>query len=266
MTIRRSNETGSGWRPPEGLERTPPREVRLTVRGKALVLFAVAWWIVAGIALVALQLVSARQARTAQAFDADGVDTTGVITALVRRGGEHKHVRVSYHFTAADGRAYDGRANVRPAAASALGIGQTIPVRYRRADPEVNRAFGRRPEVLPPAVAYVSSGGLALSSVLVLLPLRRQRRLVAEGRPAPGHVTRQWRTKHGVAYEYEFVLLSGARRRGRSGPTAKPPAVGDAISVLYDVDTPERNAPYPMALVASARGALRPQLPSAGTK
>jgi hypothetical protein len=90
-----------------------------------------------------------------------------------------------------------------------------------------------------------------------LLPLtvRRQRHLLADGRPAPAVVTRYSRlqTEHGaqnIVY-YEFALLGGGTCKGRASTNRRLP-VGSAICVLYDPDNPRRSAPYPMCLVKLA--------------
>jgi hypothetical protein len=84
--------------------------------------------------------------------------------------------------------------------------------------------------------------------VVLAMLLRKQVRLLTEGRPAPGIVTGWRRTKGGTVLRYEFVLLNGATAKGR-GKSRRPPAIGSPICVLYDPENPRRNAPYPLCLV-----------------
>jgi hypothetical protein len=50
-----------------------------------------------------------------------------------------------------------------------------------------------------------------------------------------------------MKYFFDFKLLSGAAAAGSAGPVKEPPAVGAALTVLYDPDNPRRNAPYPFS-------------------
>jgi hypothetical protein len=52
---------------------------------------------------------------------------------------------------------------------------------------------------------------------------------------------------------YEFPLLSGAVASGKAGTSAKPPAIGSVICVIYDPESPKRNAVYPLSLVIPAK-------------
>jgi hypothetical protein len=84
--------------------------------------------------------------------------------------------------------------------------------------------------------------------ILLLSLLQRQARLLSEGRPAPGRVTKFKRSDKGMVVYYEFRLLSGATVKGRS-QTRKPPLEGALVCVLYDPEKPRRNSLYPLPLV-----------------
>jgi hypothetical protein len=122
-------------------------------------------------------------------------------------------------------------------------------VRYLPSDPAVNHPRGWQEKPMPVWIPYLVAAGLAVAGWLAMRGILSQKRLLAEGRPAPALVTRHTRTQHGKTMHYEFVLLSGAIAKGRSGPARKPPAVGSTICVLYDPENPRRNAPYPLSLV-----------------
>jgi hypothetical protein len=251
---RRETHTGPPWTPPPGLERTRPREMRLTAGGQALLVLSALFVIGGAATFVGLSLVSARQAQTLRRWHEQAVDTTGQVTRLWRRGGKQREHRMAYRFSI-DGRTYEDDARLSRPAWEALKVGDPVALRYLPSDPKENHPVGRGPRVMPPALPALSGLGLAVTGGLVLLPLLQQRRLLAEGRPAPGRVTRHHKTKKGIQYDFQFVMLSGGRREGKSGPVAKPPAVGEAITVLYDTDDPRRSAPYPLSLVVPMRTA-----------
>jgi len=86
--------------------------------------------------------------------------------------------------------------------------------------------------------------------------VRRERRLLSEGRAALGLITghsKMHRSSHGgevgkSAY-YQFAQMSGALAKGETSPMKKPPEIGSTICVLYDPENPGRNARYPLSLV-----------------
>ena len=250
----REMHAGPPWTPPPGLERTRPREIRLTPGGQALLVLSVLFAIGGAASFVGLSLVSARQAQTLRLWREQAVDTTGQVTRLWRRSSGGREHRMAYRFSI-DGRTYEHDARLSRPAWEALTVGGPVALRYLPSDPKESHPVGRGPRVMPSALPALSGLGLVVTGGLVLLPLLQQRRLLADGRPAPGRVTRHRKTKNGIQYEFEFVVLSGGRREGKSGPVAKPPAVGEAITVLYDTDDPRRSAPYPLSLVVPMRTA-----------
>src|SRR5262245_41596433 len=93
----------------------------------------------------------------------------------------------------------------------------------------------------PLFLPYLLAVPFAVGGSLAFLPLLRQRWLLAEGRAAPGVVTRHGRKdQHGRVYYFEFRVLSGATVEGRAGPSHRPPPVGRPICVLYDPNQPRR--------------------------
>jgi hypothetical protein len=130
-------------------------------------------------------------------------------------------------------------------------------VRYVPGNPEVNDLGGTprggMPAGLPPliALALIGAGGLCL------VPIHVQRRLLTDGRAAPARVTghRRHSRSRGATQgvlTFEFSLLSGAVAAGRSY-TAKPAAAGSVIWVVYDQESPSRNAVYPLTFVTPVR-------------
>jgi hypothetical protein len=100
--------------------------------------------------------------------------------------------------------------------------------------------------------AWLTGGILCAIGALFPLIVRGERRLLAEGRVAPGMVTRLSRSQHGCVVHYEFALPGGGFGKGRSGPNHKPPAVGDVVPILYDAEHPRRNRLYPLSMVKLA--------------
>jgi hypothetical protein len=85
--------------------------------------------------------------------------------------------------------------------------------------------------------------------ILCLVPIQRQRHLLSEGRASPGVVTGHQKHQHGTEIRYEFRLLSGSSAKGRGVAGKSPVPIGTAVCVLYDAESPHRNAMYPLSLV-----------------
>jgi hypothetical protein len=248
------------WKAPWDLDHARPREVILTRSGKALVWLSIVLVTGALATTTGLSLLARRQAEVNRALQEKGVVTEGTITRLWRGSDDRKSPYVAYHFMCESGR-YDREAKVPLATWRLLRVGSSIQIRYVPTRPELNRPEGSGNGILPPWVPFIVGGVLAFFSFLATVPLRGQRRLLAEGRPAPAVVTRhgklergQHGNKLGRRYFYEFLALSGARAQGKAGPVKDPPAVGRTISVIYDPEKPVRNAPYPLTLVKPAYG------------
>jgi hypothetical protein len=240
------------WTPPDGLERSRPREVRLTAAGRGLVFAVVALWLAAVGAWIGLQLVIARGASESRLFRAEAVDAQAEVTRLWRAGDNKRKYRVAYRFEAS-GRIHERQARVSASTWRALEVGGPLAIRYVPSRPELSFARGDGPDVPPFFLPYVLAGVLGVGACLMPLPLIAQRRLLAEGRPARGQVTRHTRDQHGTKVHYEFRTLAGSRASGKAGPVRKPAAVGSAVCVLYEPDRPGSNMLYPTSLVRLAR-------------
>lgn len=243
-----------GWTPPRGLERSRPRDVTLTAGGWTLAVVSAAL-VAAGLAAgIALYLGGERQQDERLRLRDHGVDTQAVVTRLwIPKGKERRHW-VAFQFEAGH-RRVDGRMHVPRRTWTTLHEGARIPVRYDPANPAAYVALGGERTVLALWVAYAVGLGLATCGWLATLPIRRQRRLLAEGRPAPGLVTKRQTVhhSHGGSHHqihYEFLLLNGAAQAGAS--TASKPQVGQPICVMYDPDNPAHSALYPLSLVRPA--------------
>lgn len=244
-------ELQRSWTPPDGLDRSRPRPVRLNGAGKALLSVAVALLVGSPVAGVALQLTVSREAQTQRLLQEQGANTEGRITRLWRSRDEDKQPWVAYGFTV-QGRVYERRAKVPLRIWRNLQVGSDLPIRYLPSDPALSHPRDWQEKPMPVWIPGLVAAGQALAGGLIMRRILSQRRLLAEGRPAPALVTRHTHTQHGKIIHYEFPLLSGAIAQGRSGPAKKPPMPGSIICVLYDPENPRRNAPYPLPLVKPA--------------
>lgn len=242
--------------PPLGLDGSRPREVILTVAGKALYLVAIALFVAALGVGIALERMVTRQSEDRQAFAQNGVNVSGEVTRLWRDSGDSKQPWASYRFEAA-GQPYEGRSRIRRSMWQNLRVGSTLGVRYLPHDPRRNVVAGSEPGGIPSWVPLVAGAAFAIGGVACLLLLNSQRRLLMEGRPAPAVVTAQVKhqSSHGAhrSIKYTFPLLSGAVATGTSDTGRKSPAVGSVICVVYDPDRPRTSLPYPFALVRPMR-------------
>lgn len=239
------------WKPPAELERGS-REVELCGGGIAVTI--VAYLLVAGAVAAAYGLtrLSTRQAADSRELRAAGIEGQAVVTRHFRSGDKNEQRRINYEFQY-EGHTYRNTANTPAKIWSTLIVGSIIPVRFVPGRPELNHPADWQRDDLPAWVAGLVALGLTIPGLLLLYMIRRQRELLAEGRPAPAVVTGHRSVKGGKRVKYEFALLGGGIGKGGGGNSRKPPAVGSTITVIYDRDNPKRNAPYPFEMVRVVR-------------
>ena len=240
---------------PPALATSRPRDVALTKGGRALVVLSLVLFVVAIAAGVGMYGKARRQAEERRAIVEQGVMTTGLVTRLWSDGDDRRRVR--YEF-AVNGRVVRGDRDVSTERRRTLVTGSSVDVRYLPADPTVNDLGGRPRSGMPMALPFVVAPLLAALGVLCLVQVHRQRRLLSEGRVTSAMVTghAKHHGSHGATHRsitFTFPLLSGATASGESGASSKPPAIGSAITVVYDPDQPRRYAVYPFSLVKPAR-------------
>jgi hypothetical protein len=244
------------WKPPSGLNRARPREVRLSGAGIAIALIAV--MLMAGGLVGAVFANRTRRSLTAEAesLRERGVETEAVITRLSRTGGKSESHRVSYEFTAG-GETYQRTRSVPARAWRTYHVGDRLAVRYLAADPSINYPAGYEERPLPRWFPFFIVGAAILPASLLPLQILRQRRLLTDGRPAPAVITgfRRVHHTHG-GYQrfvsYEFPLVGGGTAKGRGPASRNTPGEGGTICILYDPDNPKRNVPYPLQFVKLA--------------
>jgi hypothetical protein len=201
-----------------------------------------------------LRAAAIRGAAEAALLKNEGLISDGVVEKIRRVDNKSSQRRITYTFST-NGYVFRNEIKAPGRFWRGLRVGSPIPVRYARSRPDLNLPSGfeleRVPEWIPAPVAVL----LAVFSLLLLLPLRGQKRLLEEGRVTAGIVTAHGKAQHGshgrktgTQYFYEFTLMSGAVRRGRAIAKAAP-EIGTHITVLYDPETSGRNAPYPLPFV-----------------
>ena len=244
--------------PPE-LSGGIPRDVRLTAAGVALAVIATA--IVLGgvsggtaIVIAHLRLLARHEARTR-----DAVSSAGVVVSVGPNRGERRLREVRYRYQVGD-RTYTGRLLLPERRRGALRAGQSVGVLYLPASPDVSWVSGYEPMDGPPLflAPFVVLAAL-VAAALIASTIRRQWRLLEEGRAASGRVTGSKRVHndgHGGQTNrvtYEFEALSGAKCSGRYDANRNPPPAGSAIAVVYHRDDPRWNAPYPLQFVRTVQ-------------
>jgi hypothetical protein len=245
------------WVAPDRLDRSRPRFVKLTGRGRALVFFSV-FLSLGGLGVaIGLNGIAARQSAEAALLSREGTIAEGKVYRTSRIRNERNQVLIDYSFIAG-GRRYRKEIKVSGREWQRLTAGSPIAVRYARGRPELNYPLGlgpeRVPEWLPGPIAVL----LFLCGLFMLYPLRKQKHLLEYGRVTDGTVTRHGKvtkSSHGreigTQYFYEFRLISGALREGKAIARV-PPAIGSRIAILYDAEEARKNAPYPLPLVRPA--------------
>jgi hypothetical protein len=170
------------------------------------------------------------------------------VTRVWRESDKEGTHMVSYRFLA-DGREIIGRSQLYRIRWSSLSAGDSLPIRYLPTNPTVNHPVQPTPGPAPDWLPWMMAGIFFWPPFLFWAMIRRQARLLAEGRAAPATITQIRRAKQLVAY-YEFPLLNGQVMKGRSQVSRRGKfEPGATACVLYLPDNPKRNALYPMDLV-----------------
>jgi hypothetical protein len=236
---------------PYELSMYTPRAVRLNVHGRIVAAIA-AMLAIAGLVGPALLWADReRKAVLREHIERSGVAAEAEITRTGKTRGDHPQ-RFADYLYAGDLRGrvvFSDRDRRR-----ALAPGQKIDVRYLPAEPRRSWAVGYEPHGAPLAALAALPAALWFAAAAIVVSLRRQWRLLAEGRAATGRVleVKRAHTKsHDHARyraEYEVTLLSGASRRAWAPADART-AEGSVVPVVYDPERPRRLARYPLPLV-----------------
>jgi hypothetical protein len=255
--MQRRNALDSSEVPP-ALLKTAPRDVRVNGSGRVMLAIAAAL-VLGGIwGGVVLGRRAEIAARHVGLFASERIVTAGDVIRLQKRGGDDDdddyRITAHYRYTAR-GRELMGATTLRRSERERYEVGSPVAVWYLPSEPERNWLDGYSPrsEASWPATAVPVVCGI---TALVLIQLvRRQSKLLANGRPAMATVTKveKKRTDHGGTewtVHYEWTTLSGATRTGKYQHGKKNlPAIGATIPILYDRDNSFRHSKYPMTFV-----------------
>ncbi|MEK7405991.1 MAG: DUF3592 domain-containing protein [Acidobacteriota bacterium] len=230
-----------------------PRAVRLTAAGKAAATVAIALAAGALFAGVWLHAAAERAATRRILIRNEAAAGQAEVARLGRTGGKNSRRVVIYRYSAG-GRIYEGRARLRQRDRRNIETEARIAIHYLPSDPATSWMPGYEPQGVPMWTVVVVPLCLALGAAPIVLVLRKQKALLSNGRPAQARVTGSRRVPHGThgghAYrvEYEFSILSGARRTGSFEKAKEPPAAGSVLTIIYDPENPPANGRYPLSL------------------
>ena len=239
---------------PAALLQPTPRNVRLNVKGVAVVVVAFVLlvgglWVESGLY---------RRARRSHAiltlFEFERLVTGAQVIAVEERGrGDNRRSRIRYRY-AVKGQEYSGSA-VHTGDLDGYRAGSPIAVWYLPSEPGESWIDGDVPHLESSRPAYAVFGACGAVALCLIFMVKRQSALLTYGRPALAVIrtVEKRRSDKGTHWRvhYEWTLLSGATRTGRYTDNRKqPPPVGSVIPIVYDRDQPQRNNRYPMSFVS----------------
>jgi hypothetical protein len=237
---------------PKELQQSAPRPVGLNSSGKATAAGAIALLIAAVFSAVLLYALATGDDERVRRLAAEGISTEAQVTRVDRKRGENPQVIVTYSYTV-NGRVYSGRTKLRKRDRGQVNVGSQVAVRYLPSRPNESWMHGYGPSRMTFWLVPVIPMVLVLGAITIGIVLRRQAQLLAEGRSALARVTATKKVSGGEGevwrVDYEWMLLSGARRTGHCDRAKNPPAPGTVIPMVYDRDNPHAHALYPLSLV-----------------
>jgi hypothetical protein len=206
------------------------------------------------IAGLVLYTIASWQAEARRKLDEAGTDTSARVTRYWTSGRDPVRYWLEYSYRV-EGRGYLGKLSTKRNAWLNLQRTGALKIRYLPADPQQNLVVGYEAGLMPTWISIIIAASLFAIALLLAAILARQRRLLAEGRPAPAVVTKVTRSAdHGkkIAH-YVFMEMTGKLMEGKSSPQKKPPAVGSVLNVIYEPDNENHNHIYPLSLFKTAR-------------
>jgi len=228
-----------GWTAPPELTGALPRETRISKDGIGAATVATALLLAAiGIVLLGCKVEAQEMAKRA-ALRRDGREAVGEVTNLRHVwGGAYT---VSYSFNA-NGVVFTGESSAPEHIWNGLREALALPVRFLPSNPAINHPAVWEESVSSDWFAFAIALLPAAAGILVLTQLRRQRRLVAEGVPTAGVVTKCYRGGKGSWWiDYQFRTEDGRVAKGIDNVRLE---IGATICVLYLPQDPRRNRPY----------------------
>jgi hypothetical protein len=223
-----------GWTAPPELTGAVPRETRMSEEGASSATLVTFIMLAAMALAVWISVAQARQKARTEALRREGREAAGKTTDLL-----HKSNKVIYAFNA-NGVALTGEADAPRDTWDGLRTGDPLAIRFLPSNPAINHPAGW--EASSNWGLLVAPAWLAVGGILILIDLRGQRRMVAEGVATAGVVTRCSRRRRGWFVDYQFRAADGTVVTGSRDLRLE---AGTTICVLYLPEDPRKNQPYP---------------------
>jgi len=230
------------WSPEPELSAAPPRPVRLTRAGK---LSAGLWGAMVLIVVGYVFLAPPRPARPPPLLEAEGAAATATVHAKNERdmaSGE-KAYYVSYHFETGQGEQVRETRQVPRAVYDEAAVGDSFEVIYFPENPQQNFVPRLELQGIPAALRWTAVGLLAALFFVFEQQRRFHKRLVSHGKPAAGVVEGVRRRGANRVFTVRYKL-HGQEGRLRGSERNPERADGDAVTVLYLPERPERTLLY----------------------
>jgi hypothetical protein len=240
------------WSPEPELSAPPPRPVQLTGTGK---LSAGLWVMMLVMVVGYVFLAPPRPARMPPLLESEGAAATAVVHAKNEREAASGVTAyyVSYHFETERGEQVRESRRVPREVYDEVAVGDSFEVVYLAENPQQNFAPQFDRQELPPAVRWLAAG--LLGGLLFLFEQQRRfhKRLVSHGKPVGGVV--EGVRRRGASRSFTVCYkLHGQEGRLRGSERNPRRADGDAVTVLYLPERPERVLLYCTSLYRAAGG------------
>jgi hypothetical protein len=254
-----SDSSSEAWRIPPELEQSVPRRVKLNGVAIANCVFAaVAFlfgvWMVSRVINDELRREAANDSLTRR-LTTEGRGTQATVTRLFTGFGY-----VVFYEYSVDGGNHGRGAFISSEHWHSLEVGSPLAIHYLPSDPTESY-----PDSDPPSSQKHWSVCLPLAGMILLfmftfvtislLPILRQRRLLARGSAARGTVAHckegSKGRMSGYFLYYDFSLPDGSQCQGKTF-RGQPTQEGSAVTVLYHPNRPRRNDIYPLPTVRLA--------------
>jgi hypothetical protein len=240
---------------PSELTGVLPRRLRTTRNGIYLTLLASAFLAFAVAATVWACMNTARQTKQRAVLRGDSSVTVGEVTRTRKMKGSE----IVYYTFSANGRLYTGEAELPWQLRDDVEGSNSLAVRYLPADPDVNHPAAwewsffwwlplstdvvHLPDFSKESEWFLAPLIFGPFGFVVLMGLRSERRLLAEGLTAAGQVTECTRgTRGSYRVKYEFRIEDGRVVQGKCGGERQK--IGAPVCVLYIRQDPGQNQPY----------------------
>jgi hypothetical protein len=233
--------------PPAELFCELPRPVRLTAAGKflsaLLILLAFATPCVGIFTFGA----SYRESHTRTLLREQGDVIAGNVTRVWETGSRSRSYGIEYRFNYGS---VEHRASVTAPFRiwSTLRPREKISILVLPADPTISHPAAWESDDNPLVIPCIVVPNMALWCFGLWSSVRLQYQLLSNGLPALGRVTGCHRAGKRIVLICEFRIFDGTIVKTKYN-NAKRRTVGTPVCILYDRDTPRRNAIYPLSLV-----------------